>query len=558
MSLVMKLILEATSSRTLSQFAEQCRAPMPLQEKLLAHILKDNRDTAFGRAHGLGELQSVGQFKRRVPIQNYDDHKPYIEAAMNGVPAQLTRANPIFYATTSGTTGASKYIPVTPESRAAKSQLTRIALCSVYRDRPGVLSGKILLVISPEVESYAPSGAPCGAETGHAFRNMPKALQSVYSSPYEVFLIKNYEARYYTLVRVAAGQPISLILACNPSTVVLLADRLAQHTESIIRDVRDGTLAVAGDIPPEIRSVVERGLRPDPARAKALERAAAAGGGVLLPRETWPELKGVNCWKGGTVGMYLEKFPRFLPAGLPVRDMGYVSSEHRGSVALSDEGSGGVLAVGTNFYEFYPADEERKPRPLDLLGADELEVGQRYFIYVTTLGGLYRYDMNDIVEVVGMYENTPVIRFVQKGKGVVSFTGEKLYESQVIAAVASSLGPLQARSEFIAAVGLLDGETPRYVFLMEFDEDLADDSAVQLARKLDAALGELNIEYAAKRESKRLAGAGLRIIRRGEFDRYRARMVAKGRVDAQFKILRLTADAEFANEFEVERKALAD
>jgi hypothetical protein len=182
-----------------------------------------------------------------------------------------------------------------------------------------------------------------------------------------------------------------------------------------------------------------------------------------------------------------------------------------------------VLAVGTNFYEFYPADEERKPRPLDLLGTDELEVGQRYFIYVTTLGGLYRYDMNDIVEVVGMYENSPVIRFVQKGKGVVSFTGEKLYESQVIAAVASSLGPLQARSEFIAAVGLLDGEVPRYVFLMEFDEDLADDSAVQLARRLDASLAELNIEYAAKRESKRLAGAGLRIIRRGEFDRYGGR-----------------------------------
>ena len=76
MSLVMKLILEATGSRTLSQFAEQCRAPMPLQERLLAHIAKDNRDTAFGRAHGLGEIQSVGQFKRRVPIQSYDDHKP--------------------------------------------------------------------------------------------------------------------------------------------------------------------------------------------------------------------------------------------------------------------------------------------------------------------------------------------------------------------------------------------------------------------------------------------------------------------------------------------------
>ena len=558
MSLVMKLILEATAGRTLSHFGEQCRAPMPIQERLLAHILKDNRDSAFGRAHGFADIHSVGEFRKRVPIQTYDDHQPYIEKAMNGEPCQLTRAQPIFYATTSGTTGASKFIPVTEESRAAKSQLTRVALCSVYRDRPGVLSGRLLLVISPEAESYAPSGAPCGAESGHALRNMPKPLQSVYSSPYDVYLIKDYEARYYTLVRLAAGQPISLMIACNPSTIVLLADRLAQHSESIVRDVRDGTLAVAEALPAQIRAAVQSILRPDPARARELERAAAANDGVLMPKAIWPTLQGVNCWKGGTVGMYLEKFDRFLPKGLPVRDMGYVSSEHRGSVALTDEGSGGALAVPTNFYEFFPAEEDRKPRGLDLLGADELEVGQQYFIYVTTLGGLYRYDMNDIVEVVGRYENTPVIRFVQKGKGVVSFTGEKLYESQVIAAVADALGPLQSRTEFIAAVGLLEGAAPRYVFLMEFEDELADDRATELTHRLDAALCERNIEYAAKRESKRLEGAGLRLIRRGEFDRYRTRQVAKGRVDAQFKILRLTADPGFAAEFEVERKALAD
>ena len=558
MSMVMKLILQATYGRTLGHFAEQCRTPMPLQERLLAHILKDNADTAFGRAHGFDDIHSVGEYRKRMPILGYDDHQPYIEKAMNGEPRQLTRARPIFYATTSGTTGTSKFIPVTEESRAAKSQLTRVAMCGMYRDRAGVLSGRLLLVISPEVESHAPSGVPCGAESGHAFRNMPKPLQSVYSSPYDVFLIKDYEARYYTLLRLAAGQPITLIIALNPSTIVLLADRLARHSESIVRDVRDGTLAVADAVPADIRAAVLPVLRPDPARARELERAAAADGGVLLPKAIWPTLQSIQCWKGGTVGMYLEKFDRFFPEGLPVRDMGYVSSEHRGSVVLSDEGSGGVLAVGTNFYEFFPADEDKKPRGLDLLGADELEVGQQYFIYVTTLGGLYRYDMNDIVEVVGRYENTPMIRFVQKGKGVVSFTGEKLYERQVISAVADALGPLQSHSEFIAAVGLFDGEAPRYAFLMEFEDELAGDRAAELARRLDAALRERNLEYAAKRQSKRLESASLRVIRRGEFDRYRARQIAKGRVDAQFKILRLTADAGFAAEFAAEREVIAE
>jgi hypothetical protein len=69
--------------------------------------------------------------------------------------------------------------------------------------------------------------------------------------------------------------------------------------------------------------------------------------------------------------------------------------------------------------------------------------------------------MNDIVEVAGHDRQTPLIRFVQKGKGVVSFTGEKLYEVQVIAAVDKALASLRGRYHFIAAVAeLVDGTTP--------------------------------------------------------------------------------------------------
>jgi hypothetical protein len=68
-------------------------------------------------------------------------------------------------------------------------------------------------------------------------------------------------------------------------------------------------------------------------------------------------------------------------------------------------------------------------------------------VFVTNASVLYRYKMNDIVEVAGLYGRTPLIRFVQKGKGVVSFTGEKLYEVQVIAAV-----------EFAAERDLVGGE----------------------------------------------------------------------------------------------------
>jgi hypothetical protein len=369
-----------------------------------------------------------------------------------------------------------------------------------------------------------------------------------------VFAIEDYEAKYYTLLRLAAGQDISCIATVNPSTIVLLADRLARHTEAIIRDVRDGLLSPDFAVPAALRASLH--LRPDPERARRLERAAASGDGVLRPGLAWPRLAAIGCWKGGTVGAYLAKFETYFPQGPPIRDLGYYATELRGSVPLSDQGDAGVAAVTTNVLEFYPAGEDRTPQGRELLGVEQLEVGQRYFVYVTNASGLYRYDMNDIVEVAGHYQQTPLIRFIQKGKGVVSYTGEKLYEVQVIAAVEQALAALRGRYHFIAAVAeLVDGAIPRLVFLIEFDDQIADHDGSALVDRLDASLGDQNDEYQAKRKSLRYGSPIIRAVRFGEFDRYRRRMVETGqRADGQFKVLRLTSDTSFAAEFEAERE----
>jgi hypothetical protein len=209
-----------------------------------------------------------------------------------------------------------------------------------------------------------------------------------------------------------------------------------------------------------------------------------------------------------------------------------------------------VVAVGTNVLEFSPADDTQ-PQGRDLLPIERLEVGQRYFVYVTNASGLYRYEMNDIVEIAGHHGRTPLIRFIQKGKGVVSFTGEKLYEVQVISAVDKALATLRGRYHFIAAVAeLVDGTTPRLVFLIEFDDPITDQNGSALVDRLDAALGEENDEYLTKRRSLRYGAPVIRIVRPGEFDRYRRRMVESGqRADGQFKVLRLTSDTSFAAEF---------
>jgi hypothetical protein len=553
MSRVGRLVLWVKAPRSLRHFRALCRTPVEAQDRLLRQILEANAGTEFGRRHGFGAIGGFGEFQQRVPLSSYEDLEPYITAQMQGRPNQLTKEPPVLFTTTSGTTGNRKYIPMTQEGKRAKSHLTWLWLCGLYRDHPGVVGGRILSVVSPEVEDHAPSGVPVGAESGHAYRTMPGPVRSIYTAPYGVFAIEDYEAKYYTLLRLAAGQNISCIATVNPSTIVLLADRLARHGESIIRDVRDGTLSADLPVPQELRDSLH--LRPDPERARHLEQAAARGGGELRPGLAWPELAAIGCWKGGTVGAYLAKFDTYFPQRPPIRDLGYYATELRGSVPLSDDGDAGTTAVGTNVLEFHPAAEDRAPEGSELLRLEQLEVGQRYFVYVTNTSGLYRYEMNDIVEVAGHDHQTPLIRFIQKGKGVVSFTGEKLYEVQVLAAVDKALAALRGRYNFIAAVAeLVDGTIPRLLFLIEFDEPVTDQDGSALVDRLDAALGEENDEYLTKRRSLRYGAPVVRVVRPGEFDRYRRRMVESGqRADGQFKVLRLTSDTAFAAEFTGER-----
>src|SRR5215218_7945112 len=443
MSRVGRLLLWVKAPRSLRHFNALCRTPVQAQDRLLRQILETNADTEFGRRHGFAGIATLTQFQERVPISAYEDLEPYITAEMQGRPNQLTKDPPVLFTTTSGTTGNRKYIPMTREGKHAMSHVTLLWFCGLYRDHPGVVGGRILSVVGPEVESHAPSGVPCGAESGHAYRTLPGPVRSMYTAPYPVFAIEDYEAKYYTLLRLAAGQNISCIATVNPSTVLLLGDRLAQHTESIIRDVRDGSLSSELPVPQDLRDSLH--LRPDPERARRLEQATADGGGVLRPGLAWPKLAAVGCWKGGTVGAYLARFDTLFPQRPPVRDFGYYATELRGSVPLSDQGDAGAVAVGTNVLEFSPAGDDRAPEGRELLPVERLEEGQRYFVYVTSASGLYRYDMNDIVEVAGHYRKTPLIRFIQKGKGVVSFTGERLYETQVIAAVDQALAVLRGR-----------------------------------------------------------------------------------------------------------------
>src|SRR5207249_4520990 len=108
------------------------------------------------------------------------------------------------------------------------------------------------------------------------------------------------------------------------------------------------------------------------------------------------------------------------------RDLGFVASEGRLTVPLEDGTAAGVLAVHASFFEFIAEEEIDAPCPAARL-PHELDEGRRYYVLLTGANGLYRYDLNDIVEVRGFHHRTPKVAFVRKGRDMVSITGEKLH-----------------------------------------------------------------------------------------------------------------------------------
>ncbi|MGH9194543.1 MAG: hypothetical protein ACRD1T_02235, partial [Acidimicrobiia bacterium] len=273
----------------------------------------------------------------------------------------------------------------------------------------------------------------------------------------------------------------------------------------------------------------------------------------------------IACWKGGTVGHYVERFSQwFDPDGrksIPVRDWGYLSSEARGSIPISDEGCGGVLTVAGNVYEFVEAEELEQrpdsPQAWRIVGVEEVEVGKRYYIFITTTGGLYRYDINDVIEVVGRYNRTPIISFCRKGRGMTSVTGEKVSVDQIIEAFERSARDVAIEVEHFKAEA--DVERSRYVFKMEVLRPIPEERLRQMLESLEKHLSGLNIEYAAKRKSLRLNPPILMMMKPGWYNTGKQRLVAEGKRLFQAKTILLSECKEEADgEFIASTVALGD
>ena len=543
------LLLSTLKSKARA-FENATKDPVKYQKKALFEYLQRNKNTEYGRKYGFANIKTVDDFKRNVPLSDYEKLRASIEKMASGGKNILTSDKVVFFGITSGTTGEPKLIPVTRYSRGKKTELMKLWAYYISKDHPDVYDAKVLAIISPEVKNHTKSKIPYGPEDGHAYNNLPKIIKDLYVLPYQVFSIKDYDARYYAILRISMEQNVTTIATLNPSTIVLLCQRIEKIQDDIIKDIEKGTLKKDLKIEPEIRKIIEKHLKPNPKRSSELRRILMSGK-PLYPKYFWPKLALVECWKAGTVKLYLKDLPQYL-GNVPYRDFGCLSTEARSAIPLSDEGTGSVLAINTNFYEFVPREEMGK-KDMKTLLCDELKEGREYYLIVTTAGGLYRYNMDDVVKVDGFFNKTPVIEFVQKGKNAVSLTGEKIYESHINEAVNKAVDRNKISIKFFSS-SVQMGSPDRYIFLVEFNSNPSADEKRRLLLSIEEELCNQNSEYKDIREQQLLDHPILKVVKKGEFEKYRSKKISEGRHDGQFKMPELVADPAFQKNFVIEEE----
>jgi hypothetical protein len=496
------------------------------QESVLAECVQANRGTAFGREHGFADIRSIDDYRRAVPIRHYDELEPWISRSADGEEHVLTAQEPIRFWKTTGTTSASKKIPVTPASALRNMECflaLQGTLLHLYPELNERADTTLVTHLSPKtvkqfcgprrVPYCSTTEAPVETRSGRDVAPWVPKLQQV---------VEDDSVRLYYLLCYAAMHDLYNVTCLHPSRFQTIASTLSQKWPQLVEELRAGTV------------LGEKVRDPAPDRAAEIERIAKTTG-TVRPIDIWPNLTSVASWSGSYIGRYRPMIEEHYCSGFV--PMPSLSSEAFATMPIDDDPISQPLNIYAGVFEFVLANQKLDPLT-PTLQFHELEVGESYEMIVTTLGGLYRYAMCDIFKVAGYLGRVPRVEYYGR-RSVSDLTGEKLAEEQVEDVVPAGLKRWGIDAPTFAVCAVLSNDLndrSKYVLLLEAAEPARCTVKYdELAADLDRQFRTVNSRYDLKRNFGDLKQLEITPVSPGTFGRYRERLVQRGMPSGQLK-----------------------
>jgi hypothetical protein len=496
------------------------------QAAVLTNILAANAGSEFGRQHHFSDIHSVEAYQHALPSRSYEEIEPYIERIAAGYPEVLTSQRVLQFGLTSGSTKGSKLIPYTEELVSEFQEGIDPWVHYLFRQFPRLLLGKTYWSVTPvgERKSQTAGGIPIGFDDEQQYFNPLTrwVLNSIMSGSSQLAQVNDLEVfRYVTLRLLLQERRLCWLSVWNPSFLTLLLDPLVEWLPKLCQDIRQGTLGVAEEIPSPLQESILSQCTRSASRAEELERLGeiwqnrpATGvdsAGRTLYEAIWPTLHLISCWAHGNAALALAGLRACFPHAI-VQPKGLLATE--AFISFPFKGDLSALSLLSHFFEFEEEDKAADAAAAIRL-AHELQKGRRYAVIVTTGGGLYRYRLNDVIEVVDFYHECPLIRFVGRQSKVVDICGEKLNEEFVCVRVARLLSERKLHPVFwMMAPECPPATQPFYALFIHFGAGLApnEDRLATLAKSLDEALQE-SYHYEYSRRLGQLERCRLFVIR---------------------------------------------
>ena len=467
--------------------------PSQTQQKVLDYLLKEAANTSFGKDHQFASIKNYDDFKKHVPIRDYEQLSSYINRVVEGEENVLWKGKPLYFAKTSGTTSGIKYIPISKDSIPYHINGARDALLNYVHEtgKSEYLDGS-LIFLSGSPEMVKKHGIYVGRLSGIVNHHVPGYLRTNQKPSYEVNCMEDWEAKLEKIIDETIDARMTLISGIPP-WVQMYFDRITARTGKKIKDVF-----------PDFSLFVYGGVNFEPYKAKLYESIGKKVDSI----ETYPASEGFIAFQD--------------------------SQKEEGLLLLLNSGI---------FYEFIPADEYFSPNPTRL-SIGQVELGVNYALIMSTNAGLWGYSIGDTVKFV----SKAPYRLVVTGriKHFISAFGEHVIGEEVEKAMRETMQKHSETevTEFTVAPQVTppDGGLPYHEWFIEFAARPNDMQA--FAYDLDEALVKLNTYYKDLITGSILQRLKITTLEKGAFISY---MKSLGKLGGQNKAPRLSNDRVIAD-----------
>lgn len=469
--------------------------PVETQEKVLSQLISKSNHTVFGKDHNFNSIKSYEDFKKQVPIRDYEELRPYIDKVVAGEKDVLWDGKPLYFAKTSGTTSGTKYIPISKEGMPYQIKAAKQALLMYIAETGNAdfFEGKmIFLQGSPVLETK--NGIKTGRLSGIAAHYIPSYLQKNRMPSWDTNCIEDWETKVNAIVDETINEDMRLISGI-PSWVQMYYEKLVEKSGKKV-----------GSLFKNYQLFVYGGVNFEPYRNK-FEKLV---GRKIDSIELFPASEGFFAFQD--------------------------SQKEKGMLLLLNSGI---------FYEFIPVDEFFNENPTRISVAD-VKLGVNYVLILNTNSGLWGYNIGDTV----MFTSLKPLRVIVSGriKHYISAFGEHVIAKEVEHALKEVVENTNiAINEFTVApqVTPQDG-LPYHEWFIEFENEPQDMD--NFIASLDKNMQDQNSYYFDLIEGKVLQTLKVRKVVKNGFQEY---MKSIGKLGGQNKVPRLSNDRKIADKLKI-------